>query len=51
MTIKMPATANFNKPMCIKYYKVHLLASPTFGNEQEVYFPPWRYERDMLPSN
>ena len=31
--------------MCIKYYKVHLLASPTFENEKEVHFPPWRYEK------
>ena len=41
ITIKMPT--NFNEPTCINYYKVHKLASPTFDNEKEVYFSPWRY--------
>ena len=41
ITIKMPT--NFNEPTCISYYKVHKLASPTFDNEKEVYFSPWRY--------
>ena len=38
ITIKMPA--NFDEPMCINYYKMHQLASPTFENEKEVYFSP-----------
>ena len=41
ITIKMPA--NFNEPMSINYCKVHQLASPTFENEKEVCFSPWRY--------